>query len=432
MTVHRPGGGEVRLGEQVTSRAGVLEDPRVSDLVDPSDDVRASFLRLAERFHPEEARGLDATFVIQVAGHSPMTVHVRDARCLVSPGLSRLAEATLHASSSTWLDLVEGRVDGIAAFLAGRLRIEGDLNLASRFETLFHPTPHATRVIRTRDTAVRGSRIESTVSGTGPPVVLLHGLGASKVSFLPTLDGLADRYEVHALDLPGFGKSSKPLPTGRRYSMAWHADAVHGYLEANELRDAHLVGNSMGGRIALETALRHPRSVRSVVGLGPAVGFDEYRLFGPLLRLTQAQWVGVMPSMVSRTMIENLVRDLFYDPSRVPTDNYEAAANDVLLSLRDPAHRLALLACARWLGAERARGRRAYWKRLAGLTLPSYWIFGTHDKLVSSRYAARVERILPAAKVEVWSEMGHVPQFESPDRTNEALDSWFSGVEAGR
>jgi pimeloyl-ACP methyl ester carboxylesterase/putative sterol carrier protein len=431
VTVHRPGGGEVRLGG-TKSRVGSLDDPRDTGLLDPFDDVRASFLRLAERFHPEEARGLDATFGIEVADHSPMTVHVRGERCLVSPGRSRLADATLHASPSTWIDLVEGRVDGIAAFLAGRLRIEGDLNLASRFETLFHPTPHAARVIRTRETAVRGVRIESTVGGEGPPVVLLHGLGASKVSFLPTLDGLADRYEVHALDLPGFGKSSKPLPTGRRYSMAWHADAVQGYLVANGIPDAHLVGNSMGGRIALETALRHPRSVRSVVGLGPAVGFDEYRLFGPLLRLTQAQWVGVMPSMVSRTMVEGLVRDLFYDPRRVPADNYKAAANDVLLSLRDPAHRLALLACARRLGAERARGKRAYWQRLAGLATPSFWIFGTHDKLVSSRYAARVERILPAAKVEVWSEMGHVPQFESPDRTNESLSQWFSRIEAGR
>jgi pimeloyl-ACP methyl ester carboxylesterase len=428
VTAHRPGGGEVRLGGQAMGRADVLDDP----LDDPLDGVRASFLRLAERFHPEEARGLDATFVIDVHGHRPMTVHVRGERCLVSPGASRLATASLAASPTTWLDLVEGRVDGIAAFLAGRLKITGDLNLAARFETLFRPTAHATRVVRTRDTAVRGARIESTVAGTGPPVVLLHGLGATKVSFLPTLDGLADRYQVHALDLPGFGKSSKPLPTGRRYSMGWFADAVHAYLAANGLEDAHLVGNSMGGRIALETALRHPRSVRSVVGLGPAVGFDEYRMLGPLLRLTQSQWVGLIPSPVSRTMIEGIVRDLFYDPSRVPTANYEAAANDVLLAMRDPGHRLALLACARRLGSERARGKRAYWHRLAGLTTPSYWIFGTHDRLVSSRYAARVERILPAAQVEVWPEMGHVPQFEAPDRTNASLAAWFAGVDAGR
>jgi pimeloyl-ACP methyl ester carboxylesterase len=399
---------------------------------DPLEEVRSAFLRLAERFDPEAAEGLSAAFVVDVTGRGPTTVAIHDGRCFVSPGPTPAPVARLATDPATWLDLVTGRVDGIAAFLAGRLRIEGDLNLAARFETLFHPTPHATRVIRTRETAVRGTRIESTVSGTGPPVILLHGLGATKVSFLPTLDGLADRYEVHALDLPGFGKSSKPLPTGRRYSMPWFGDAVQGYLAANDLRDAHLVGNSMGGRIALETALRHPRSVRSVVGLGPAVGFDEYRLIGPLLRLTQTQWVGVLPSPVSRTMIEGLVRDLFYDPRQVPAANYEAAANDVLLAMRDPAHRLALLACARRLGSERARGKRAYWQRLAGLSTPSFWIFGTHDRLVSSRYAARVERILPRAQVEVWSEMGHVPQFEAPARTNEALSAWFTAVDAGR
>lgn len=430
-TVQRPAVGDSRTGSTAHGRASILAN-RDDPLGGGSDEVRASFLRLAERFHPEEARDLDATFMILVTGHAPMSVHVRAGRCLVSPGSSPRASATLGASPQTWLELVEGRVDGIAAFLAGRLRIEGDLNLAARFETLFHPTPQATRVVRTRESPVKSARVESIVSGTGPPVVLLHGLGATKISFLPTLDGLSDRYEVHALDLPGFGKSSKPLPTGRRYSMAWYADVVQGYLASNGLRDAHLVGNSMGGRIALEVALRHPASVRSVVGLGSAVQFDEYRLLGPLLRLVQAQWLGVMPSPVSREIIEGVVRDLFYDPSRVPADNHRAAAQDVVQALRDPAHRMALLACARRLGAERSRGRRAYWRRLAGLAAPSFWIFGAHDRLVSSRYAARVERTVPAAQVEVWSDMGHVPQFEAPERTNTALSAWFSAVESGR
>lgn len=395
-----------------------------------TDELRASFLRLAERFDPAEARGLDASFVIEIEDLGATTMRVRDGHCLVSPGPADRPTATLQTSSRTWLDLVEGRRDGIAAFLAGGLAIHGDLNLAARFETLFTPGPAATRVMRTVETQVNGVRFESFVSGSGPPVVLIHGLGASKVSFLPALDGLCAEFEVHALDLPGFGKSSKPLPVGPRYSMVWFGDLVHGYLEANHLDAAYLVGNSMGGRIGIEVALRHPGSVRGIVGLGSAVALEEYRRVAPLLRLSRPQWLGLMPVPIPRGVVESLVRDLFHDPSVFPDASHVAAADDVVAALRDPAHRMALLACARQIGAERSRGRRAYWARLGRLETPSYWIFGEHDRLVSARYAAEVERVLPDATVERWDGVAHIPHFEAPRRTCEAITTWIAEVAA--
>lgn len=399
---------------------------------DPTDEVRSSFLRLAERFDPAAAAGLDATYAIRVAGHGTTTIEVRSGRCFVAPGDPNHAEARFATSASTWSDLVAGRIDGIAAFLAGRLVVTGDLNLAARFETLFTAAPGARRRLRTHHTRVGSTTIESLVSGVGPPVVLLHGLAATKVSFLPTVDGLADRFEVHALDLPGFGKSSKPLPTGRRYSIGWLADVVHGYLEAQELPGAHLVGNSLGGRVAVEVALRHPRSVRSTVGLGSAVAFDEYRRFAPLLRLSHLQWAGLTPVPVPHAALERLVRSLFHDPSTVPDANHLAAALDAAAALRDPTHRLAVLACARALAVDRAGGRRAYWRRLSRLSVPNRWIFGDRDRLVAASYAARVSEALPSAVVEVWPDVGHVPQFEVPARTNAALTGWLDEVEATR
>ncbi len=404
---------------------------RVAD--DPLDEVRSAFLRLAERFDEHGAAGLRATYVVDVTGRGPTTVAVHDGRCFISPHAAPDPHARLSTDAATWLELVDGRIDGIAAFLAGRLRIEGDLALAARFETLFRPAPGATRILRTRHTDVKGVRLESIVAGRGTPVLLLHGLGASKVSFLPTVDGLAgDRFEVHALDLPGFGKSSKPLPAGRRYSMAWMADVVHGYLIRNRIRDAHVIGNSMGGRIATELALRHPGSVRSVVGLGSAVAFDEYRRIAPLLRLTRPQYLAAVPFTLRRSWVEAGIRELFHDPSRVPEANHRAAATDVLLSLREPGYRLALASCARHLGIEKGAGRGSYWERLGGCQVPSFWVFGRHDRLVHHRYAQRVRDALPAARVEMWDDCGHVPQFEFPDRVNERVTAWLTRIEAGR
>lgn len=396
------------------------------------EEFRSSVIRLAERFRPGDARGVEASWVIDVHDHQPYSIHVRDGRCLISPGAVDRPDATLRADVATWLDIVSGRRDGISAFLTGDLDVVGDLHLATRLETMFTPGPEATRLIRTHHTDVGGVRLESLVAGQGPPVLLLHGLAANKLSFLPTLDGLADSYEVHAVDLPGFGRSDKPLPAGRRYSARWMADVVHGYLVNNGIRSAHVVGNSMGGRIATELALRHPRQVRSTVGLGPAVAFDEWQRLGLVFRWIQAEWAALTPWPIPAAWVESAMDDLFHDPDRLPVGNISAGAADVIDSMRDRRYRLAVAAAARHLAGEPAHGRRGFWGRLAGLRVPSMWIWGRQDRLVSHQYSERVREALPHARIEVWDEMGHVPQFEDPARTNRVLGEFLAQIEAGR
>lgn len=398
--------------------------------------VRRAMQDLAPRFRPEIAGDLVATWVVEVTDpatevRQDWAVHVSGGTCHVAAATDRTnAVAHLRTDPQTWVDLADGRIDGIRAFLAGRLEIRGDLNLALRLETLFRPGPDARTPLEVRRSRVKGSTIESVVTGTGRPVVLVHGLAAHKVSFVPTLVGLADAgYQVHAIDLPGFGKSDKPLPAGRRYSMSWMADHVNGYLIRHNLRDAIIVGNSMGGRIATEVALRNPRAVRAIAGLGPAVAFDEWQRFGPALARSQFHWAAAAPPPVRAEWISSVIRQLlFQDPNRLPSDNFLAAAEDIISYIRDPRYRMATAACARNLIREKAEGRKGYWERLSGLTVPSLWIWGRQDQLVSSRYAERVRSTVPGARVEVWDGVGHVPQFEVPGRTNEALLDFLSTV----
>jgi len=381
------------------------------------DEVHAAHATLTERFDPLTADGLSVHVLVELSDAGPTDIRIADGRCTIRTGVTSADPAVVfRTDAGVWLDLIGGRIRGMDAFLAGALKVTGDLHLATRFETLFRRLPDQPRVEVTH-TRVRGLRLEALVAGEGPPVVLIHGLGANKVSFLPTVSALAERHEVHAIDLPGFGRSSRPAPVGRRYSMAWFADVVNGYLIARDLDAVHLVGNSMGGRIALEMALRHRRSVHSIVGLGPALGFDLTRPVSPLLRVLPSQWAGAAPLRVPRSSIEALVRSLFADPDVLPPEHHRAAADDVIATWQDPGHRLAVLAAARQLGMEPASGRAAYWRRLRGLTVPSYWIFGEEDRLVASRYAARVAAAVPDALVETWPGVGHVPQFEAPNRT---------------
>jgi pimeloyl-ACP methyl ester carboxylesterase/putative sterol carrier protein len=408
--------------------ATTRRDPAtVAPAPDPAA-VRASLVHLAERFLPSEARGLTATYVIHLDGLQPYTIEIGNGRCLVAAGEPVRWDARLHADPVAWLDVVSGRVDGIRAFQLGRLKVRGDLGLAVRLETLFTPGTEATRLIRTRTTTVKGVPIESLVGGAGTPVVLIHGLAASKVTFVPTLDALADDYEVHALDLPGFGKSGKPLPAGRRYTPAWFADVVRDYLVANGIDRAVLIGNSMGGRIATEVALRHPHHVHGIVGLGAAVAFDEWQRLRHLLRLVRFQWSGAIPVRLPASVLERAIRGVFHDPGRLPHQNFRSAVDDAQLQLRQAGYRMAVAAAARGLVTDPAGGRSGYWERLAGLDLPSLWIWGRSDRLVSHRYGHRVASVLPHAEVEVWDDCGHVPQFELPERTHATIGAFLQRV----
>ena len=414
-----------------TSNATLPERPATIVAPDMAG-VRASFLQLAERFLPSEARGVDVTYVVALEGFSPYTIHVTDGRCLVAPGEPRHHDARLHTDAPTWLDMVAGRVDGIRAFTAGRLQVRGDLQLAVQLETMFSPGPESTRRLRTHTTPVRDTEVASWVGGEGTPVVLIHGLAASKVTFVPTLDDLADDHHVHAIDLPGFGRSGKPLPAGRRYTPAWFADRVVDYLDAHDLADAYLVGNSMGGRVATEVALRHPDRVRGIAGLGAAVAFDEWQLARPLLKLLRWQWAAGVPVRLPSSVLQRGVTEMFHDPSRVPAENIRAAVDEAQSYLRDAGYRMAVAASARGLVTDRCYGRTGYWERLVDLQVPSLWLYGRSDPLVSHRYGARVADTLPNAEVEVWDDLGHVPQFELPDRTHALLRRFFARTEAGR
>ena len=87
-------------------------------------------------------------------------------------------------------------------------------------------------------------------------MILIHGLGSNKTSFFETVSALTPQYTVHAIDLPGFGSSSKPLRAP--YDAAWFARAVTRFMDAEGIERAHLVGNSLGGRVAIEVGLREP------------------------------------------------------------------------------------------------------------------------------------------------------------------------------
>lgn len=379
--------------------------------------VLASLRELPERYLPEHAPPGDRRYRLEIAGCPPHIVMVRGHRCQVRPATDGRVDATIVIDAEAWLDLVEGRAGGLEAFLTGRVQIRGDLNEALRLDTLFAVPQGSTRARQPARIArhhVDGVTIETYEAGPldGQPVLMLHGLGASKVSLLPAIAGLARRFRVIAMDFPGFGKSDTPRSS---YELARLAAWASGTLESAGVGRAAVVGNSLGGRVAVELALREPACVSGIGLLCPAVAFDEYAFVRPALGAVRADVaVGLPLWPLPRGVVDTGLRLLFADPTRVPADNLRAARDDFLRSLRSRRRRMALAAVGRQLALE---APERFWTRLEGLAVPSLWIFGDSDRLVAPAYAEAVRRAVPDAVVEVWSSCGHVPQFEHPDRT---------------
>lgn len=136
-----------------------------------------------------------------------------------------------------------------------------------------------------RWTPVQGRKLHSrgfSRGGNDAPFVLIHGLVISSLYMIPLAECLARRHEVHALDLPGFGRSEAP---DRILSIPELADAVVAWLEEAGMRRCHLVANSLGCEIAAHVAVKAPDRVASLVLIGPTLDPHAFALIIQTLRL---------------------------------------------------------------------------------------------------------------------------------------------------
>ena len=121
-----------------------------------------------------------------------------------------------------------------------------------------------------REVMVDGIRIHYAEAGSGPALVLLHGLSATHANWEYTLAAFAHRWRVIAPDLPGHGRSEKP---DAPYTVDFHAGMVRSLGRALGVDEAVVIGNSLGGQIAAEIALSYPSWARALVLVAPAGGF---------------------------------------------------------------------------------------------------------------------------------------------------------------
>jgi pimeloyl-ACP methyl ester carboxylesterase len=325
-------------------------------------------------------------------------------------------DAVLSADEATWERIAADVRGGMTAFRARRLSVRRNLHLGVGFLAATSGMTEPGR-LRFESVRTRRERISILSAGEGEPVLCLHGLGGTKASFLPTVNALADRYRVIAVDLPGFGESDKPLAAA--YDAPYFSRAVGRLMDALEIERAHLVGNSMGGRIAIEVGLREPDRVERIALLAPALAWLRERQWRWLLQLPLPRLGLIQPT--PRGITERIVRNF------VPggDDGWAAAGVDEFLrSFLTPRGRAAFYEAARNIYLDEPHGERGLWTRLAALAPETLFVWGRHDGLVPISFMRHVERTLPAA-AHVELECGHVPQLERPRETHAAIAEHF-------
>jgi pimeloyl-ACP methyl ester carboxylesterase len=326
-------------------------------------------------------------------------------------------DATVTADPSTWMLIARDLRGGMEAFRRGRLRVRRNLHLGVGFlaATSGSTDPGRLRFV-SMPTPV--GCISTMTAGQGEPVVCLHGLGGTKASFMPTIAALASCYRVIAIDLPGFGDSDKPLTA--RYDSGYFADATLALLDELGVDRARLIGNSMGGRIAIETGLCAPDRVEQVVLLSPAMAWLRDRSMKWLLQLPLPRLGLLQPT--PRAIVEPIVRRLVPGSER----GWSAAGVDEFLrSYLTAAGRFAFYESARNIYLDEPHGDDGFWHRLERLECDSMFVWGRRDQLVPIAFMKHVERALPRAR-HVELDCGHVPQLESPRRTHEAILRFFA------
>jgi pimeloyl-ACP methyl ester carboxylesterase len=229
--------------------------------------------------------------------------------------------------------------------------------------------------------------------GKGPPVVLVHGLGGNANGFARLLFGLSARFSaVYALDFPGNGFS--PLPEAGPLSLAQYLDVLHAFCQAVVGVPALVVGNSLGGALALTLAVRHPRDVCALALLAPAgaqLPPERFReLMGRLEVKTPRQGLAFTRRLFHRAPLSVLL----FSTQMVKVHSTPAVQ------------------------AIRAQARVEDYvtpEMLAQLSVPTLLLWGESEKLLPEEMLAYYRRYLPpSARIEVVKGTGHVPQMERP------------------
>jgi len=262
-------------------------------------------------------------------------------------------------------------------------------------------------------------------AGTGPALLLLHGLGCDHTTWAPVIEKLARKYTVIAPDLLGHGQSAKPRAD---YSVGGYANGMRDLLTVLNIDKVTVVGHSLGGGVAMQFAYQFPERTERMVlvapgGLGPEVT--------PLIRAVSLPGFHTIMGALTLPGLRHLgmagMRALSRSGLAVTHDLDEVA--EIYDTFKDANARRAIRHVVR--AVVDGRGQIVTMVDRAYLTqaMPMLVIWGTEDKVIPVSHADTASLIAPGAFVEVLGNSGHFPHKDHPERFVKILNDFVRSTQ---
>ncbi len=242
------------------------------------------------------------------------------------------------------------------------------------------------------------------MAGSGPPLVLVHGFGASTYSWRLVMPRLAESFRVIAVDLSGFGYTQRPSDRAR-YTREAQGELVLAVMDKLGFESAHLMGHSYGGGISLWIAWKHPERVRSLVlvdSSAPTYSYDRRTRaasFRPLTSLFLRTWM-LRPSVVHKALLRSFYDDSLVTPElvqayweRIRVEGVIDAYHGLTVPVHGPVDTVVL----------------------EEIRVPTLVIWGAQDEVISAESGRRAAARMPRAEFVVLEKAGHVPMEERPE-----------------
>lgn len=267
---------------------------------------------------------------------------------------------------------------------------------------------------------VDGRAVNLVDLGQGPPILFIHGLSGSWQNWLENLPEMAREHRVVALDLPGFGHSEMPR---ERITITRYAATVDAVLTTLGIDRAAIVGNSMGGFVAVDIALHHPERVEKLVLVAAAgLSVEHVRNDRAMVALRRLErlingyngFIATRSDLVSRRagLRRQLLRLVAAHPDRLPAP----LVSEQLRASGKPG----------FVDAVEAVTTYPIRTRLPEVDCPTLVIWGEKDRLVPVADAERFTRGIPGSRKLVYADTGHVAMLERPERFNADLRTFLA------
>lgn len=267
---------------------------------------------------------------------------------------------------------------------------------------------------------IHGHRRAYVKAGSGPVLLLLHGLACDHTTWQPVIESLARRYTVIAPDMLGHGLSDKPRAD---YSVGGYANGMRDLLTVLGIDKVTVIGHSFGGGVAMQFAYQFPERTERMMlvssgGLGPEVTPAIRAITTPGFH--QAMGLLTLPGVRHAGVVG--LKTLSMTGLKATRDLGEVA--DIYESFKDPQTRAAtrhvVRAVVDWKGQIVTMADRAY------LTdaMPMAVVWGRHDMVIPVRHASNAAALAPKARVEVIPDAGHFPHKDHPERFVKIVEDW--------